>query len=78
MTGEVEKKDPVVRPNHYARFKIEPIYFVMENGLSFAQGNVIKYVCRYEFKNGVEDLKKARRYLDMLIAKEEGNARYAD
>lgn len=78
MTGEVEKKDAVVRPNHYSRFKIEPIYFIMENGLSFAQGNVIKYVCRHEFKNGVEDLKKARRYLDMMIAQLEGSTRYAD
>lgn len=68
----------VVRPNHYARFKIEPIYFIIENGLSFDQGNIIKYVCRYDAKNGVEDLKKARRYLDMMIRRIEGDATYAD
>jgi hypothetical protein len=71
-------KDVVIRPEHYARFKIEPIYFVMENGLSFAQGNVIKYVCRHDAKNGVEDLKKARRYLDMMIKQAEGDPKYAD
>ena len=37
------------------------------NHLDFLQGNIIKYVCRYEGKNGVEDLMKARRYLDELI-----------
>lgn len=72
------KGDQVVRPNHYARFKIEPIYFAEENGLSFIQGNIIKYVCRYDAKNGVEDLKKARRYIDMLIGKVEGDPRYAE
>ena len=33
----------------------------------FLQGNVIKYLCRYRDKNGVEDLRKARHYLDKLI-----------
>lgn len=37
------------------------------NHLDFLQGNIIKYVCRYEGKNSVEDLMKARRYLDELI-----------
>lgn len=31
-------------------------------------GNVIKYICRWKHKNGLEDLKKARWYLDRLIA----------
>lgn len=69
--------DNVNRPAHYARFKIEPIYFIMENGLPFAAGNVIKYVCRHDAKNGVEDLKKARRYLDMMIKQAEGDEAYA-
>ena len=65
--------DAVTTPNHYTRFKIEPISFIMENNLEFWQGSVIKYVLRYDAKNGLEDLKKARRYLDMQIAKMEGN-----
>lgn len=38
------------------------------------KGNIIKYLWRYEHKNGVEDLKKARQYLDWLIAEEEAKA----
>lgn len=70
--------DPVERPHHYTRFAIEPIYFIMENELPFAIGNVIKYVCRHDAKNGIEDLKKARRYLDMLIKQKEGDEDFAD
>lgn len=62
----------VDRPNYYMRFKIEPTLFIEENKLSFMQGNIIKYVCRYDAKNGVQDLQKAKRYLEMLIAKVEG------
>lgn len=69
----VAKPDMVNLPEHYARFKIEPVRFVTDNGLNFLQGNVIKYLLRYPFKNGKEDLLKARRYLDMLIEFEDGN-----
>lgn len=53
--------------NHYKTFEIQPIEFIHKNNLSFIQGNIIKYVCRYRDKNGIEDLKKARHYIDMLI-----------
>lgn len=59
--------------NHYKDMKIQPTEFIMANGLGFAEGNVIKYVSRYKNKNGVQDLKKARHYLDMLIEQEEKN-----
>ena len=62
--------DPIKRPSHYARYKIEPIDFIMENGLDFATGNIIKYVCRQQHKNGLEDLKKAAEYLRRLIERE--------
>lgn len=61
------KGDAVVLPEHYARFKIEPIRFCIENNLNGFQFNIIKYTLRYDAKNGLEDLKKARRYLDMFI-----------
>lgn len=57
---------------HYTQHKIQPVIFIGENKLDFLAGNVIKYVCRYNLKNGVEDLKKARHYLDMLIQRESG------
>jgi len=69
--------DPVHRPHHYARYAIEPVEFVMKNQLPFAIGNVIKYVCRWDAKDGIQDLKKARRYLDMEIKRLEGDENFA-
>jgi hypothetical protein len=60
-------EDPIKRPNHYARYAIEPITFIMANNLPFCVGNVVKYVLRYDAKNGKEDLLKARRYIDMIL-----------
>ena len=53
--------------NHYKDMKIQPVEFIMANQIGYMEGNVIKYVSRYKNKNGVEDLKKARHYIDMLI-----------
>lgn len=77
-TTDTEKLgyDAVHLPKHYRHFAIEPIRFIMENKLEPAEANVVKYVCRWRMKNGVEDLKKARRYLDILIAREEGKAEW--
>ena len=39
--------------------------------MGFAEGNVVKYITRWRYKeNGIEDLYKAKQYIDMLIAKE--------
>lgn len=64
-------EEDVVNPPHYRRFAIEPVDFIMKNDLGYAEGNVVKYVCRWQHKNGVEDLIKARSYLDKLIAHEQ-------
>lgn len=53
--------------NHYKDFPIQPIEFITKNNIGFIEGNIIKYVCRYKAKNGVEDLNKAKHYLEMLI-----------
>lgn len=71
--GVLPNADNVVLPKHYARFKIEPIRFICENGLNFFQGNIVKYVLRHDAKNGLEDLKKAKRYLDMFIKFQQGD-----
>jgi hypothetical protein len=55
-------------PAHYARFAIEPIDFIEANNIGFSAGNIIKYVCRHDAKDGIKDLQKARYYLDKLIA----------
>ena len=51
---------------HYKDFKIQPIEFITANKLSFIQGNVIKYICRYDKKNGKEDIDKAIHYCELL------------
>lgn len=63
--------DAVHRPLHYARFLIEPMTFIAANKLPFLVGNVIKYVCRFDAKNGDEDLRKAIRCIEMLLEQRE-------
>jgi hypothetical protein len=46
---------------------IQVLDFIADQKMSFLEGNVIKYVSRYKYKNGIEDLKKAKFYLDKLI-----------
>jgi hypothetical protein len=61
MVAETNK-DMVELPAHYARFKIEPIKFIGENKLDWWQGNIVKYVCRHDAKNGIEDIDKVIQY----------------
>ena len=58
---------------HY-QMAIQPIDYITKNHLGYIEGNIIKYVSRYKSKNGLEDLKKAQHYLEMLIEEEEKNA----
>ena len=51
--------------SHYKSFHIQPYEFISKNDLSFFQGNVIKYVCRYLNKNGIEDLNKIIHYCEL-------------
>ena len=52
---------------HYSDLAIEPIDFITANNLGFCEGNIVKYITRWKAKNGIEDLKKARWYIDFLI-----------
>ena len=52
---------------HYAKYKIQPTEFIHANNVAFIEGNIIKYVMRHKDKNGIEDLKKAKHYIDLLI-----------
>jgi hypothetical protein len=63
---EIEKLT-VTAPSYYTHGTIETWDFILDKGMNFLEGNVIKYVTRWREKNGVEDLKKARVYLDKLI-----------
>lgn len=64
--------DDQIGGKHYKAFKIQPVEFIHINGLGYIVGNIIKYVCRYQLKHssGIEDLRKARHYIDMLIEME--------
>jgi hypothetical protein len=55
--------------SHYKSFYIQPYEFISKNNLSFFQGNVVKYVCRYQNKNGIEDLEKIIHYCELEIKK---------
>jgi len=63
--------DTQVGGSHYKDMAIQPTEYILKNNMGFAEGNVIKYVSRYKAKGGLQDLQKARHYLDMLIASEE-------
>ena len=57
--------------NHYKNLAIQPVEYITANNLSYLQGSVIKYVTRYQDKNGVEDLQKAIHFVKMMIQEEE-------
>jgi len=63
--------DVQVGGNHYKGMKIQPVEFIVENAIPYREANVIKYVCRHRAKNGLQDLKKAAHYLQMLIEEAE-------
>ena len=59
--------DRQVGGEHYKNdFKIQPIEFITANKLSFIQASIIKYICRYNKKNGKEDIDKAIHYCELL------------
>lgn len=62
----------LTKQEHYANNGIEPIEIMRKNFshdefVGFCKGNVLKYILRYKDKNGLEDLEKARIYLNWLI-----------
>jgi hypothetical protein len=62
--------DNIKNPPHYASSKIEPIDYIIANKLSYCEGNVVKYITRWRKKGGIEDLQKAKQYIDFIINKE--------
>lgn len=62
---------------HYKKQAIQPIEYILANSIPFTEGSVIKYVTRWRNKGGIQDLKKARHFLDILIDHEEKKAQKA-
>lgn len=50
---------------HYKKLRYQPMSFIAKMHLSFSQGCIVKYVSRYRYKNGLEDLKKAVHYCQL-------------
>lgn len=72
-TKQPESKDATnkqVGGSHY-QLPIQPIEYILANGLGYREANVVKYVSRWRNKGGIQDLKKAIHYLEMLIEQEE-------
>jgi hypothetical protein len=55
---------------HYKDLVIQPVEYIHKNSIGFIEGSVIKYVTRWRAKGGVEDLRKARHFIDLLIEME--------
>ncbi len=68
-----DNKDEISNPKHYTQGEIECIEVLEQLNLDFRLSNVIKYVWRHKDKNGIEDLKKAKWYLDRYIKKPNSN-----
>ena len=59
--------DTQIGGEHYKKHAIQPVEFITKNKLGFLEGCVIKRICRYEDKNGREDLEKIKHEIDLLI-----------
>ena len=66
----VYEDEDVTSPKHYIGLGITPLEYITANELDFLEGNVVKYITRYPHKGGVNDLLKARTYLEKLIERE--------
>jgi hypothetical protein len=58
--------------NHYKKYKIQPVEFIIKNNIGFVEGNIIKYILRFKEKGGVQDLLKAKHYIELLIDSSKG------
>lgn len=74
-TSELESMLKQIGGNHYICFSIQPAEFINKNRLQFAEGNAIKYICRHAKKGGIQDLEKAKHYIDMIIERDYLNDR---
>ena len=59
--------DTQIAGNHYQRQQIQCWDYIAANCIGYFEGNIIKYVSRWKSKGGVEDLRKAKHYIEKLI-----------
>ena len=63
----IRPQDKQIGGAHYKNFHIQPYEFISKNNLSFFQGCVVKYVCRYLKKDKIKDLQKIIHYCELEI-----------
>lgn len=52
---------------HYKKLKIQPIEYVHANNIGYCEGTAIKYLTRWRDKGGIQDLEKAKHFIELLI-----------
>jgi hypothetical protein len=67
----LKANDVKVAGTHYKSKAVQPWDYIVANNLGYLEGNIVKYVSRWKDKGGVDDLRKARHYLDKLIETQE-------
>lgn len=63
----IKASDLQVGGNHYKQFKIQPAEFCHINKIPYLEATAIKYLCRWKDKGGIQDLEKAKHFIDLLI-----------
>ena len=59
--------DYQIAGNHYKKFIIQPVEFCYHNNIPYLEATAIKYLCRWRDKGGLQDLEKAKHFIDLLI-----------
>lgn len=59
--------DVQIGGDHYRKGKIQPWDYILANDIGYLEGTAIKYLTRWKYKNGVEDLKKAKHFIEKAI-----------
>lgn len=74
MKQQTTANETQIGGDHYKAKFIQPWDFIAANQIGYFEGNIVKYVSRWRDKGGINDLKKARHYLDKLIELEDNAA----
>lgn len=72
MTKKTNALEVQVGGGHYKDFPIQPVEYCQRNKLPFGESCVVKYVSRHMSKNGIEDLRKAKHFLELIAQIEYG------
>ena len=73
MLNNIYNQDSI-NPAHYKQGEIEVIDFILDQNMDYLTANVQKYISRWRFKDGIDDLRKARWFLDKLIEQQMKNS----